>query len=459
MPLYFNTSKNNRITVEDKPLGHGGEGLVHKILSPSSYTKFCVKLYYKPQEHNREQKINFMVNNPPSNLSSSSYLVCWPEELVYLKRSFAGFVMPLAFNKSIELYELSTLNINPNLPNVWHKYDRNSRIGIESRLKLCVNIAIAIHNIHSLNKYVMVDIKPKNMLITPDGKVSMTDLDSVQIADNKKLIFPALVSTPEYTPPEGVNLNVSKNYIPVSWDRFAISVAFYEILFGLHPFAASASGPYENMNTIVEKIKNGLFVHGSKSKHITNSPKLHDNFQLIPKSLQRLFLKAFDNNPDSRPSIEEWGSLIHKEINSSPKIQSKIKPAGKKTPKPSPAPPKPHPRPTPIPTPKVQPQTSGFKEALLSIIGAIGWFFYGCFIGTVAPIPGALIGGICGLIIGGFAGSLNGNEEQGIHLGSIGGMIIGGLISHIKISKKKGFRPENGKSSFFYDRFNYWDIN
>jgi len=218
MPISLRNSKNQNIVIADEPFSAGGEGQVHKILMPANLQNLCVKIYF-PQHRNmeKEQKIKFMVNNPPTNIFTNTYLVCWPVDAVYSGSSFLGFMMPLAFPNSILMYELTTPKIKKSLPAIWQKFNRTSSTNILTRLKICVNIAIPIHQIHSLNKYVLVDMKPQNILVTPDGKIAIIDLDSLQISNNGKVIFHAKVATPEYAPPEEEKLKPSKDFIPAGY--------------------------------------------------------------------------------------------------------------------------------------------------------------------------------------------------------------------------------------------------
>jgi serine/threonine protein kinase len=322
MPLYFQTSKKHKITVQDSPLSSaGGEGQVHQIISPSSYKKrYCVKIFHLDKRtKEREQKIIYMIKNPPSELDGGTFLICWPTELVYENNQFVGFIMPLAFKGSIALYELCRPVLKKNLPTEWYKFDITTNTGVLLRLKLCVNIAIAIHKIHQLNHYVLVDMKPQNMLVTKAGKISIIDLDSIQIANGSRVIHPSHAVTAEYIPPEGYqqNLHPSIHYIEKSWDRFSMAVIFYEVLFGLPPYAATYGGQYTDCDTIPEKIQSGLFPHGTKARYIESLPKWHNNFKKIPPPLKLLFFKAFEeghNRPNVRPTAQQWGQVFYKEV-------------------------------------------------------------------------------------------------------------------------------------------------
>jgi DNA-binding helix-hairpin-helix protein with protein kinase domain len=315
------TKQKTSITLESTPIATAGaEGAVYRVISPSSYKNFCVKIYH-PNKRTliKRRKIEFMINNKPSILKSSNFIICWPDEIVFSSSSvFMGFMMPLAFSSSEKLYELTTPNISKKLQSTWSKFNRSSKSGMEKRLKICVNISICIHSIHKSGNYVIVDYKPQNILVNTTGNISITDVDSFQISSNDMLLFNSEVATPEYAPPESSFINPSQNVIKESWDRFSIAVSFYEILFGIHPFAASCNnGQYKNLNTLFEKISKGLFVHGSKKYELTVIPKLHENFNSLPISLKTLFLKAFEegqNDPNKRPTAEKWGQHIYNVI-------------------------------------------------------------------------------------------------------------------------------------------------
>ncbi len=322
MALYFKTSQNQKITVEDKPLSvAGGEGQVHRIIAPSLYKNYCVKIFHPNQRYaEREPKLSYMIKHSPSDLIGEKYMICWPTELVYDKNQFVGFIMPLAFEGSISLYDICRPTMKKNLDEKWHKFNLSISQGVILRLKLCANLAIAIHKIHQMNHYILVDMKPQNILLTNLGTISIIDLDSIQIANNSKVTYPAHAVTAEYIPSEGHSnqLHPSQDYIPLSWDRFSLAVVFYEILFGLPPFAATYKGKYKDCDTIAEKIKFGLFPHAAKSKkYLASLPALHNNFQRLPKPLKDLFLQAFikgHNLPEARPSAEQWGRSLYQEI-------------------------------------------------------------------------------------------------------------------------------------------------
>lgn len=324
--MQLKTSGGTKIFVEGNPK-KGLEGEVYKIDSPSNYNNKCIKLYLeKYRNREREEKILYMVQNRPSKVEGDGYIICWPQELIYQDGLFSGFVMHRAPD-SIELSRLCLDKLNRTLSDEWHtKYDMYKQNGKLSRLKMCVNIAYAINNIHSMGIHTMVDMKPKNILITHKGGVFLVDMDSIQIGGENKVQHHASALTPEYAPPERNYLNLKLDYIPLSWDRFSIAVMFYQILLGIHPYTATFGSPYDNNDTIEMSITKGLFVHGSKAALITALPPLHNGFKSFPQELRDLFVRSFEDGnsaPQKRPSIDEWGTVLCKWITEITNQQSK----------------------------------------------------------------------------------------------------------------------------------------
>ena len=215
------TSKNEPLSLSDKAMSSGGEGELHTVLfKPASFANknICVKIYFKPKRSRQlEQKLLFMVANPPQNIQSEGSMLAWPLDVVYNgQNEFLGFVMPLAFTNSKPLIYLTEKKISKKLDSVWsQKYDRClGAYSMVARLKLICNIAIPIHKLHASNRYVLRDFKPENVLVTPEGKVTLVDMDSVQITDTNgtgKPMFHDFSATPNYMPPEHYTRGVGKD--------------------------------------------------------------------------------------------------------------------------------------------------------------------------------------------------------------------------------------------------------
>lgn len=325
------TANFETIEINDTPLGKGGQGAVHNIITSKYSADYCIKIYIRDAEK-MHKKIEYMVTHPPQIISDTSFRICWPIALAYnTKKEFVGYMMPLAFPKGHDLTILSVYRSKP-LSQLkrfkdkveWHnKYELDTSEGIVNRVKMLCNIAIALHTIHSTGRYVLVDLKPENIDATGAGKVSIMDTDSIQISENGKILYPATAFTPEYFAPEGKELKRLNRPFTLQCDYFAAAICFYQILTGTHPYSGTVlKSPYDNCTEIADCISNGLFAFGEKQKYIDlpSAFNLQQNFYNLPSTIQGLFKRAFGSQASKRPTMEEWGRTFHEIIRGGIKV-------------------------------------------------------------------------------------------------------------------------------------------
>lgn len=305
------------VTLAAKPFAGGGEGNLYMITSPAHLKHYVAKIYH-PHKLTplKAEKINYLAQYPPiyvgENLDEHPPVV-WVKDALYDNDKFVGFIMPYTQGEKLEI--LCTPKIPSKLNYLWGRFNFNSPNALDYRLKLCFNICVAIHQVHAMDRYVLVDMKPDNIVIQPNGLVSIVDTDSVEVVQEGRSVFDAPVATPEYTPPEFYVENLEHDpTTKEAWDRFGLGVILYKLLFGIHPFAASSGYPYEDTTSLHEKIKHGLFVHNpDKQSSFTAIPPLHKGFYQIDENLQALFMRCFvdgHENPEARPTAEEWCATI-----------------------------------------------------------------------------------------------------------------------------------------------------
>lgn len=326
--VYTKKSKE-KLKLSPKPFASGGEGNLYKIIAPHQLVNFVVKIYHSNKlTTTKEEKINYLLKHPPQNTNDAS--IIWVKDIITNERGvFLGFMMPLVKGEKLEI--LCIPKLPKKLANTWYRFHNDAADALDLRLKVCYNLATAIHQIHACERYILVDLKPDNVIITPEGLVSLVDLDSVEVVENGYKLFNAPVATPEYTPPE--HYKKDNEYDPTqqqAWDRFSMAVIFYKLLMGIHPFAGSFRAPYETATTLAQKIEHGLFVHSPTiSKYKKSIPPPHQAFFQLGNELQGLFCDCFvkgSNHPELRPTAHAWCSAImqHLDIHRFRNLPSKI---------------------------------------------------------------------------------------------------------------------------------------
>jgi len=308
--------KESRIVIElaTTAFAGGGEGDLYRIKSPAAYRNYVAKLYHPHKiSKQREEKTQYLIDHPPVGLSESGSIV-WIKDAIYTKEyKFAGFIMPFAKGEKLELLCLGKLP--KRIGKHWQRFDLKRPGALQYRLRTCFNLAAAIYQMHATDHYVLVDMKPENIIIQPNGLLAIVDTDSVEVIENGVALFPAPVATPEYTPPEFYTKSHQKNgVVGESWDRFGLAVIFYKLLCGIHPFAGSAKPPYDNLVSLHEKIEHGLFVHRRLNKTVFSViPPPHKQFNKLDANLQELFIQCFEEghqNPEARPTANEWCAAL-----------------------------------------------------------------------------------------------------------------------------------------------------
>lgn len=296
-----------------KPFASGGEGHLYKIISPHSFAQSVVKIYHPNKlSPTKEAKIDYLLEHPPKEAHKAS--IVWVQDSIRdTQGNFLGFIMPFVQGEKLEILCLPKLP--KKLANTWYRFHEDANDSLDLRLKVCYNLAAAIHQIHASKRYVLVDLKPDNVIITLDGLVSLVDLDSVEVVENGQKLFDAPVATPEYTPPEYYKKNNTHDPTQQqAWDRFSMAVIFYKLLMRIHPFAGSFRAPYDTATNLAQKIEQHLFVHSRNvSPYKKSIPPPHQRFFGLSEELQDLFLDAFVEGsvqPELRPTAHVWCSAI-----------------------------------------------------------------------------------------------------------------------------------------------------
>ncbi|MFK7795833.1 MAG: hypothetical protein AB8E82_00160 [Aureispira sp.] len=316
MPLvYYIKEDQQGVELAEHPLASGGEGVLYQVLGPTAWLDCVAKIFYpNKRTADRAAKLQYQLEHPPLTTDQAHVPISWVKTLLYdEKGNFVGFLMPRATGEKLEILTAQKLpkSLNP----IWQRLQLGSPQALRLRLKVCHNIAVAVQLLHATQRYVLVDLKPDNIIIQPNGLVTIVDTDSVEVVEHGKTLFAATVVTPEYTPCEYYEgVRPGQVSMTTAWDNFGLAVIFYRLLFGIHPFAATAHTPYDQLTDLGDKIKAGLFVHASHHQaNFRVIPPPHQAFLKQDKALQQLFQQAFSNGhnqPTQRPSAYIWAQTI-----------------------------------------------------------------------------------------------------------------------------------------------------
>lgn len=320
--VYWATVNRTRIIVElSGTPTDGAKGEVFDIKTPS-LVGYCAKIYHK--DHicpDLIEKLEYMVSHQIA-ISSSEIRVCWPEILLYDDLNHViGFIMRKAFDGS---RDLEILQDNGNMEPLekeypkwtdWHPYDFAEENSYILRLKLLFNTANAIRAIHENKRVVIHDFKPSNVLATPDGKISIVDVDSFQIQTESGRLFESSAYTPDYFPKQAYSQMA--NHLPAdqSCDTFAFAVVAFNTLIGVHPFSGFIRlQPFdsEEYSTLEACIKNDLSPYSKNKKYVKRlDPEFdcHQRVAGIDSRIFSLFVRSFDSSKKT-PTIKEWLNVL-----------------------------------------------------------------------------------------------------------------------------------------------------
>jgi serine/threonine-protein kinase len=131
-------------------------------------------------------------------------------------------------------------------------YCDHHKLGINARLRLFRDVCAAVQHAHQ-NLIVHRDIKPGNILVSPEGGVKLLDFGIA------KLLNPALghhdqpltrtelrAMTPEYASPE----QVRGETVTTASDVYTLGVVLYELLSGLRPYHLASGSPQELIEVV-----------------------------------------------------------------------------------------------------------------------------------------------------------------------------------------------------------------
>ncbi|WP_096382873.1 protein kinase domain-containing protein [Aurantimicrobium minutum] len=169
--------------------------------------------------------------------------------------------------------------------------EREKTLSIDKVLDIMAQTAAALQAAHSAG-LVHRDIKPGNMLITPEGRVKITDFGIARIADQVPLTATGQVmGTVQYLSPE----QASGHPASPSTDIYSLGIVAYECLAGKRPFTGESQvaiamaqineEPPPLPDTIAEPVRN--LVYSCIAKKQADRPASAANLARAAQALRR----------------------------------------------------------------------------------------------------------------------------------------------------------------------------
>jgi DNA-binding helix-hairpin-helix protein with protein kinase domain len=293
-------------------LGRGGVGSVYEV--PREPDLVC-KLFDRSVPHDigeLRRRLEAMVAGRPASWrepDSGHVLLAWPIDVVESTDQLLGFLMPrLDLTTAVEIHNISNLSDRRDPTTrapgwikgfTWHYHAQAAS-----------NLGLATSVLHD-GDYVIGDFNERNVLVTPEARVTLIDCDSMQVPDPRGGVFRCEVGRPEFVAPEIGGTNTAR---AASSDLFPLAIHIHQLLLNEYPFDGIWTGPGDKPSRTA-LAKQGAYVFSEPSQLLPSRDSLGTGF--LPSSLQELFHRAFvtgASSPEARPTGAEWKAALDEMI-------------------------------------------------------------------------------------------------------------------------------------------------
>ncbi|NBC01751.1 MAG: protein kinase, partial [Bacteroidetes bacterium] len=194
---------------------------------------------------------------------------------------------------------------------------REAHLSIEERLRLLCDVLSALQYAHQ-NLIVHRDIKPDNMLVTPEGTVKLLDFGIAKLLDQTDVPFTLPLTrtgqrlmTPEYAAPE----QVTGGAVTTATDVYQVGVLAYELLTGVRPFDLQGKTPSQVERIVAEQLPerpSTAWTAAARAQAPALVPPAAVGRRLAG-DLDTVILKALAKEPDQRyASVEAFADDLQR---------------------------------------------------------------------------------------------------------------------------------------------------
>jgi serine/threonine protein kinase len=168
------------------------------------------------------------------------------------------------------------------------------RFKVSDALRVAIHIGAALQHVHEQG-VIHLDVKPANVIITPNGLPVLFDFGSARRLGSARP--PEVIGTDGYISPEECSLGEAT----AASDVFSLGVILYEMLTGTLPFEdGTPDHPFPQF---------------------TGDPApLRRYREALPKGLEDLVLSCLNRSPNSRPTLAALLPLLNAHIDRGPRM-------------------------------------------------------------------------------------------------------------------------------------------
>ncbi len=204
--------KIGKFTVEEKPLGKGGMGVVYKAFDPMLKRHVAIKLMHG------------MIGDDPASL-----------ERFYEE---ARTAVRLQHRNIVAVYDMGTDGDDPYIvmefipgEDLKTLIDSRAFLPFRTKLQIISELCVALDHAHS-NEVIHRDVKPGNVRIKDDGEVKVLDFGIAKVASLDLTASGVQVGSPNYMSPE----QIKGQKLDGRSDLWSVGVILYELLTFIRPF-------------------------------------------------------------------------------------------------------------------------------------------------------------------------------------------------------------------------------